>query len=312
MAQSSSAAEVRDDIDAAVPGTVRTTPKPGKAKTPDSDSPVAMRGHRSNFVGVPTDHLASNAFNDDPTTLHITGCRLEHAELFQQLYQSATPEAAADLFQEYMAALFKLSPDHSGSSDGKDGKRRFRASYLRLLKGWMFDSNAAEGAVMKGWVESRFGLFPTYHKEPLRRFSSEAWAHYVEQKMSSRFHNNAIHTQLDLLYEFCQWMLARNWLKVPLTGDGRHLRLYRGVNDFDEHHIVERPDKRTAVLHLNNLCSFSCERDIAGQFGDNILEAEVPLVKVVFFRDILPRYPFAGEGEYLVVGGDYRVKVSIF
>jgi NAD+--dinitrogen-reductase ADP-D-ribosyltransferase len=37
----------------------------------------------------------------------------------------------------------------------------------------------------------------------------------------------------------------------------------------------------------------------------------VPVVKLLFFRDLLPRYPFQGEGEYLVVGGDYRVTVAL-
>ena len=63
--------------------------------------------------------------------------------------------------------------------------------------------------MLKGWVESRFGLFPTYHREPLRKFNSQAWARYVDDKMGSRFHNNAILSQLDLLYEFAQWTLRR-------------------------------------------------------------------------------------------------------
>ena len=85
-------------------------------------------------------------------------------------------------------------------------RRRYRTSYLRLLKDWGFDANSPAGAVLKGWVESRFGLFPTFHKEPLQRFNSPAWFAYVEEKMSSRFHNNNIYMQLDVLYEFCQWV----------------------------------------------------------------------------------------------------------
>ena len=34
------------------------------------------------------------------------------------------------------------------------------ASYLKLLQGWGLDSNSAAGAVLKGWVESRFGIVP--------------------------------------------------------------------------------------------------------------------------------------------------------
>ena len=83
-----------------------------------------------------------------------------------------------------------------------------------------------------------------------------------------------------------------------------HLTLYRGVNNFEEHHIVGRCDsraagRRTVILRLNNLVSFGIDRDITCQFGDHILEAQVPCVKLVFFRDLLPRYPFQGEGNTL-------------
>ena len=151
-----------------------------------------------------------------------------------------------------------------------------------MIKGWGFDSNGPEGAVLKGWVESRFGIFPTFHKEIIQRISSGAWTTYVEEKMSSRFHNNAIYIQLDLLFEFCQWALER----LVLPGE-THLTLYRGVNSFDEHQIVERIDKRTVVMRLNNLTSFSSDRDIADCFGDTILTVRVPVAKVAFFNSLL-------------------------
>lgn len=276
----------------------------------DPDSPLALRGHRTNMVGIPAQILSTTAFNDSPRSLRIHGTRSQHALLFEILDEAPSAEAAADVFQRYVADLFELNPDFSGS-EGSDGKRRFRASYLRLLKGWMFDSNNAEGAVLKGWVESRFGLLPTYHGTPIRRFSSKAWYRYGEQKLSTRFHNNHIYLQLDLLYEYCQWWMRRGWPGAPMPGNAQAIRLYRGVNDFEEHFVLERPDKRTAVLRLNNLSSFSVDRSIACQFGDYILEAWVPTVKILFFRDLLPRYPFQGEGEYLVAGGDYRVTVSL-
>jgi NAD+--dinitrogen-reductase ADP-D-ribosyltransferase len=174
-----------------------------------------------------------------------------------------------------------------------------------LIKGWGYDSNGPEGAVLKGWVESRFGIFPTFHKEIIQRFSGATWTTYVAEKMSSRFHNNAIYIQLDLLFEFCQWVLEH------LAGPGEtHLTLYRGVNSFDEHQIVERIDKRTVVMRLNNLTSFSSDRDIADCFGDTILSVRVPVAKVAFFNSLLSTHPLKGEGEYLVIGGDYRVTAS--
>jgi NAD+--dinitrogen-reductase ADP-D-ribosyltransferase len=195
----------------------------------------------------------------------------------------------------------------AGGNDGTNTvqpQRRFRASYLRLLRGWGFDANSREGAVLKSWVESRFGIYPTFHKMALTSFASEAWSNYVEEKMSSRFHNNAIFMQLDLLYEFCQWSFTRG------HSPGRHLTLYRGVNDFDEHRVIDERANGEIVLRLNNLVSFSAHRTVAGEFGDCLLEVQVPKVKVLFHSDLLPRHPLKGEAEYLVIGGDYRVKTS--
>ena len=199
-----------------------------------------------------------------------------------------------------MAVVFDLD-----SQPGPGEKRRYRANYLRLLKDWGFDANSPAGAVLKGWVESRFGLFPTFHKAPLRRFNSAAWLTYVEEKMSGRFHNNSIYMQLDLLYEFCQWMLAR----FHATGRKR-LRLYRGSNDLNDHLLLQQLEGRQALLCLNNLVSFTAQPDIADEFGDIIIEAEVPLAKILFYNDLLQHHPLRGEAEYLVIGGDYMVTMS--
>ena len=219
------------------------------------------------------------------------------------LHEAGDPGEAALAFETYMAAVFGLDPEMRERTD-RDGRRRFRSSYFRLLRGWGYDSNGREGAVLKGWVESRFGLLPTFHKEPLGRYPSPAWMTYVDEKMGSRFHNNAIMSQLDLLYEFCQW--ARGRFSPEMTT----LTVFRGVNDFAEHPIVERRDKRTVVLWLNNLVSFTTDRDIAGCFGDTILEARVPVVKVLFTSTLLPRHGLKGEDEVLAIGGAYHVRAT--
>lgn len=270
----------------------------------DSDNSVASRGHSTNLVGVPTGLLASVAFNDYPLPLSISGTRETNQPFFDALMAQPDAVAAANYFENYMRLIFSLNGD---PREEASGKHRFRSSYRRLLEGWGFNASGPEGAVLKGWVESRFGLLPAFHKEPLIRFSSSAWAAYVEEKMSSRFHNNSISLQLDLLYEFCQWMLTR-WL-MPSR---RHVTLYRGINDFNEHRLIERIDKRTVVIRQNNLVSFTANRYIADEFGDTILEARVPLSKILFFNQLLPKHPLKGEGEYLVIGGDYRVIVSYF
>lgn len=257
-------------------------------------------GYSSNLVGVPTGLLASASFNDYPIALSIRGTREAHAELFAALNLAASLEAARDLFQDYMKSTFALEGRRSGV-------RRFHASYLQVLEDWGFDANSPAGAVLKGWVESRFGLLPTFHKEPIRRINSPAWITYVEEKMSSRFNNNDIKTQFDLLYEFCQWALVR----FASTGR-KHLRLYRGTNDLRDQQLVQKIDGRTAIVRLNNLVSFTSQRSIADQFGDTIIEAEVPIVKILFYSALLPQHILRGEAEYLVIGGEYRIDMSYY
>ena len=265
-----------------------------------SDKSPAPIGHSTNLVGLPTGLLASAAFNADPVPLRISGTRETHRGLFIRLAGATDAFEASRIFQDYMTVVFGLegSPDPSGT-------RRYRASYLRLLKDWGFDSNSPAGAVLKGWVESRFGLFPGFHKEPIRRFNSHAWITYIEEKMSSRFHNNAINMQLDLLYEFCQWMLPRFH-----AAGRRHLTLFRGSNDLREHRLLQTLGGREALLRLNNLVSFTSSPEVADEFGDTIIETEVPLPKILFCNDLLISRPLRGEAEFLVIGGDYRVKMS--
>ncbi|MGA8147558.1 MAG: NAD(+)--dinitrogen-reductase ADP-D-ribosyltransferase [Gallionellaceae bacterium] len=268
--------------------------------TDEPDITFAARGHSTNLVGVPTGLLASVSFNDYPIPLCISGTRESHRSLFERLDQLTDAVEAGRMFQDYMALVFGLDQEPD-----KSERRRYRASYLRLLKDWGFDANSPAGAVLKGWVESRFGLFPTFHKVPVSRFNSRAWIQYMEEKMSSRFNNNAINMQFDLLYEFSQWML----LRFHATGK-KHLVLYRGTNDLREQQLIQQLDARNAIVRLNNLVSFTSQRSIADEFGDTIIEAEVPVAKVLFFNDLLSAHPLRGEAEWLVIGGDYRVKMS--
>ncbi|UFZ08427.1 NAD(+)--dinitrogen-reductase ADP-D-ribosyltransferase [Bradyrhizobium ontarionense] len=260
-------------------------------------------GHSTNLVGRPSEWLASCAFNDAAVPLHIWGVVEMNPSLFTMLAQADDLAEAGEAFSSYMMAMFGLDPEQHAAASA--GQRRFRSSFLRLIQGWSFDSNGPEGAVLKGWVESRFGLCPSFHKEIIEHVASRAWTTYVEEKMSSRFHNNAIWVQLDLLFEFCQWAIRR----FVCPGE-THLTLYRGVNAFDEHWIVDRTARREAVIRLNNLVSFSSDRDTAGCFGDTILTARIPVSKILFFNSLLSSHALKGEGEYLVIGGEYRVSVD--
>jgi NAD+--dinitrogen-reductase ADP-D-ribosyltransferase len=266
---------------------------------------VWRRGDGSNLVGVPTARLASAAFNDEKAELRIAGVRADNDALFVRLAAVETLADAAAVFTDHMAGLFGLTTSRPVASANGE-RRHYRSSYLRLLRGWAYDANGPEGAVLKGWVESRFGLVPTFHKEALTQYRSPAWLLYVEQKMGSRFHNNAIYSQLDVVYEFSQWALRR------FFGPDPHWKLYRGINDFEEHQIVEKISKNVVVLRLNNLVSFTFTRDIASCFGDYMLETRVPFAKIFAFNGLLDRDPLRCEGEVLVIGGDYRVKATYY
>ena len=254
-------------------------------------------GHSTNSVGRASDWLASAAFNDSPAPLQIWGVVETNRSLFAMLERAGDLAEAGEAFSRYMLAAF-------GEPEPRD-KGGFRLSFRRLIAGWSFDSNGPEGAVLKGWVESRFGLTPSFHKQVIAEASSGAFAAYVRETMSSRFHDNAIWPQLDLVFEFCQWAVAR----FAFPGK-THLMLYRGINGFDEHRIVERMGKREAVIALNNLVSFTSDRDVAGCFGDMILTARVPLCKLVYFSGLLCAPQLKGEGEHIAIGGDFRVRVD--
>ena len=69
------------------------------------------------------------------------------------------------------------------NSPSKSSRKALKNSYLRFLRGWLFDSNSTEGAVLKGWVESRLGLPPLFHQEPIADIHSEAYFLYTVEKM---------------------------------------------------------------------------------------------------------------------------------
>ncbi|MGR9045254.1 MAG: NAD(+)--dinitrogen-reductase ADP-D-ribosyltransferase [Gammaproteobacteria bacterium] len=265
---------------------------------------IAKHGHSTNLIGLPTSYIASQAFNEHPKPLHIAGARESASGLFEQLTRLSTREDCGQVFQDYMCVVFGFETEQRLRED-RLGRRRYRNSYLKLIQDWGLDSNNAQGAVFKGWVESRFGLFPTYHRGNIASFIGKPWVIYIEEKMNSRYHNNCIYMQLDLLYEFCQWVIGR--FHFPAA---THMTLYRGVNSVDDYCIVQTQDKRCKIVRFNNIVSFTDRRSIASEFGSYILEVKVPMVKLVFFNDLLPRHALHGEAEYLVIGGDYRVEVS--
>lgn len=250
-----------------------------------------------NRCNLPAVILGSLTFQRHPTPLMLDGVAELHADLFDMLDRTEGTEEATKLFREYVAAHFCLDSLEDAGMDGHT-KKRAKANWLRALRGWSFDSDGREGAVLKSWVESRFGLLPRFHAEPLRDFTGPAWRRYEEMRASGLYGTNALEAQLDLLYAYCQYDFQRRGAPAALT-------LYRGINRIGDHEVLATEGKRQVVL-FNNLASFTANRERAGEFGDYILEVEVPTAKVFFHCGLLPGV-LKGEDEHLVIGGAYEV-----
>jgi NAD+--dinitrogen-reductase ADP-D-ribosyltransferase len=257
-----------------------------------------------NRCNLPAVILGGLTFQSHPCPLVLDGVAELHRDLFLRLHACLTPAHRADVFQDYLTVHFRLEkPEEAGFSGG--GKGRAKANYPRALRGWSFDSDSKEGAVLKGWVESRFGLTPRFHGLPLRDSACEPYHRYEEMRARGLYGTNALESQLDLVYAYCQFELARR------DPDTSHVTLYRGINRAGEHEILAGEGSRAPVLLFNNLNSFTCNRERAGEFGDYILTVKVPLAKIFFFCGLLPGI-LKGEDEFLVIGGAYEVVLSTF
>ena len=273
----------------------------GDCRTPDNKS-ATLPGYARlpiNRCNLPAVILGSLTFQRHPTDLALDGVAELHRELFSLLDGIDRAAERAQLFRDYVAAHFCLDHLEDAGFDERCAMRA-KANWLRALRGWSFDADGREGAVLKGWVESRFGLLPRFHCEPLRDFSGLAWRRYQEMRAAGISGTNALEAQLDLLYAYCQYEFGR--LGVP-----PRLTLYRGINRIDEHEVLSAEGKRQVVL-FNNLTSFTASRERAGEFGDYILATDVPTAKVFFHCALLPGV-LKGEDEYLIVGGAYEVEI---
>jgi len=256
-----------------------------------------------NYCNLPPWAIASLHYNREPQPLKIQGLRRPLKMLLDKLEPLAEAEARGTLFHDFMDVRFQL---HQWQREESSSSRKsLKNSYLRFLRGWLFDSNSVEGAVLKGWVESRLGLPPIFHGETIGDVHSRAYFRYTQERMQGLARTNAIFSQLDLLYGYVQYELARRY------PDRTHITLYRGIYDFEEHQVLEKRDKGHFVLRLNNLNSFTDDFEKAWEFGSRVIQAEVPLPKVFFVSGLLPKSLLKGEGEVLVIGGEYDVKVLI-
>jgi NAD+--dinitrogen-reductase ADP-D-ribosyltransferase len=258
-----------------------------------------------NRCNLPPGILGGLTFQRAPVALELDGVAQLHRGFFGLLDTLDDPAQRAEAFAMHMKACFYLDePEQAGYTTSSKQKRQ-KADYLRMVRGWSFDSDSREGAALKGWVESRFGLLPRHHAGPIRDLSGEAYRKYLEMRATAVYGTNALEAQFDLLYTYCQYELARQ-----LPGQ-THLTLYRGVNRVDEHETLATLNSKQRIVLLNNLNSFTSNRERADEFGDYLLVAQVPVAKVAFYSKLLPGM-LKGEDEYTVIGGMYEVSVAAY
>jgi NAD+--dinitrogen-reductase ADP-D-ribosyltransferase len=254
-----------------------------------------------NRCNLPAVVLGGLTFQQHPTELLLDGVAELHRNLFQRL-EAAAPEARPEVFRDYMTVHFQLEwPEEMGFTGHR--KSRAKANYIKMIRGWSFDSDSREGAVLKGWVESRFGLMPRYHGQPLRDPAGDAYWRYLEMR-SQGLYGTSAHRGA-----------ARSGLYLLPVRTGAAIRA-RGMSRSTAASIacptMKCWQKRSGghhILLLNNLNSFTCSRERAGEFGDYILAVDIPLTKIFFHCGLLPGV-LQGEDEFLVVGGVVDVTLS--
>jgi NAD+--dinitrogen-reductase ADP-D-ribosyltransferase len=259
-----------------------------------------------NRCNLPAVVLGSLTYQAHPVALELDGIHPLHEDLFAVLRGIGSHAERARRFMDYMTVHFRLENlEDAGLEPGRRRKKRVNANYLRMVRGWSFDSDGREGAVLKCWVETRFGLLARHHGGPLEGRNSDARHAFLGQASAGIYATNAIEAQLDLLYTYCQYELAHQ------HPNASHLTLYRGVNRIDEHEILARCGRSRYRVLLNNLNSFTASRERAEEFGDYILEVSVPLPKTFFFNRLLPGM-LKGEDELVVIGGVYEATIAAF
>ncbi|CAA6677158.1 MULTISPECIES: NAD(+)--dinitrogen-reductase ADP-D-ribosyltransferase [unclassified Lentimonas] len=253
-----------------------------------------------NFISHPPWVVTSLDFNETPSSIHLAGVRESNQHFFEQLEEEPNPKRRGEMLHEYMSVKFAL---HQWEDYHASARKSLRNSYVRFLRGWGVDSNSIEGAVLKGWVLSRFGVPPTFHKGLMKGNPFEDNPVFAIDLIRGSARTNAINSQFDLIFEFCQYELQRR-----LPGENS-LILYRGTHDPEEYKVIDsNQERRKEVIQLNNISSFTSDREKAWEFGSTVWEVKVPLVKIVFYSDLLPDSLLKGEDEYLLIGGRYTVR----
>lgn len=256
-----------------------------------------------NLCDLPAWYIGSLAFNERPQPFELQTVAHSTADLFRHLDRFTDAHARTEAFNAYVSSKFHLDQLDGGQT--QRAKRSLRNTYVRYLRGWGVDSNSIEGAVLKSWVESRIGLRPTFHRGKVPSESEEGQLAFAVDRMKGMAGSNAILSQLDLVYSYCQYELHKLHL------DQTWLELFRGTHDPNDYHTLEVVSPRERIVRLNNLSSFTPDAERAFEFGSTVWGTRVPLVKVFFYSQLFPQSILKGEDEFLVIGGIYRVKTVL-
>lgn len=254
-----------------------------------------------NRCNLPAVILGSLTFQRHPAELGIDGVQELHHDLMRRLDLIKDAGNRAQQFIDYMTVHFRLHAPEEAGLTKESRLNRSRLDYLHLLRGWSFDAENRDAAVMKGWAESRFGLLPRFHRRTIRSADDESYYQYQYEYAAGLYNTNSLEAQLDLLYSYCQYELHYQ------NPDSTHFTLFRGCNDFEQIKLCGENDNNKTVLLLNNLNSLSRNIERASEFGDYVFRIEVPLSKIVFYSELIPKY-LKAENEYIVLGGVYECR----
>ncbi len=257
-----------------------------------------------NRCNLPAVILGSLTFQQNPTDLYLDGVMEIHRRLFCHLNTINDLKQRARYFMDYMVVYFRLEALEAVGLTPTASKQvhlRRRADYIRMLRGWSFNPDYREGAVLKAWVESRFGLLANYHGGSLRNRDGENYLRYLEARSQGLYNTNALEAQLDLLYTYCQYELRRQYPGIL------HFSLYRGFNYWGDDQVLAQLDNGNRIVLLNNLSSFTLSWERADEFGDQMLKTRIPRSKIFFYSNLLPGL-LKGEDEYMVIGGVCEVQ----
>ena len=126
---------------------------------------------------------------------------------------AAAPEARAEVFRDYLTVHFRLEqPEEMGLTGEQRGhrKNRAKANYLRDHPRLELRCRQSRGGGAQGL--GRIALRPDAALPRRRRCAirrARPTSRYLEMRSQGLYGTNALEAQLDLLYAFCQFELAR-------------------------------------------------------------------------------------------------------